>query len=146
MLINIREIQRLRVQQLFDSIRIGFALGIYGSGEVAKPSIMFLTLEILLDSRPKKDSKFHSLYKAIDNIYGAHLRGTYQGTNLLAVGMDGNNHILPTTTGVSQGETGASWTWFLGRLKECIGEVPDMCIISDRHPLIILNCKTGSNN
>ena len=36
----------------------------------------------------------------------AHLKGKYQGTNLLAVGMDGNNQIIPIATGVSQGETG----------------------------------------
>ncbi|GJS38926.1 hypothetical protein Tco_0563969 [Tanacetum coccineum] len=34
----------------------------------------------------------------------AHLKGTYLGTNLVAVGMDGNNQIIPIATGVSQGE------------------------------------------
>nr|GFB74156.1 transposase, MuDR, MULE transposase domain protein [Tanacetum cinerariifolium] len=34
--------------------------------------------------------------KAID---GAHLKGTYLGTNLLAVGMDANNQIMPLATG-----------------------------------------------
>nr|GEX82016.1 transposase, MuDR, MULE transposase domain protein [Tanacetum cinerariifolium] len=58
---------------------------------------------------------------------------TYQGTNLLAVGMDGNNQIIPIATDVSQGETGPLWTWFLSKLKECIGEVPNLSIISDRH-------------
>nr|GEX64571.1 transposase, MuDR, MULE transposase domain protein [Tanacetum cinerariifolium] len=37
--------------------------------------------------------------------------GTYLGTNLLAVGIDGNNQIIPIATDVSQGETGPSWTW-----------------------------------
>ncbi|GJW85180.1 transposase, MuDR, MULE transposase domain protein [Tanacetum coccineum] len=32
-------------------------------------------------------------------IDGAHLKGNYSGTNLLAVGMDGNNQILPLATG-----------------------------------------------
>ena len=75
-------------------------------------------------------------------IDAAHLKGTYQGTNLVAVGMDGNNQILPIATGVAQGETGESWTWFLTKLKECIGEVPNLAIISDRHHGIILACKT----
>ncbi|GKC66787.1 transposase, MuDR, MULE transposase domain protein [Tanacetum coccineum] len=44
---------------------------------------------------------------------GAHLKGTYKGTNLVLVGMDGNNQIVPIATGVSQGETGESWTWHL---------------------------------
>ncbi|GJW54955.1 transposase, MuDR, MULE transposase domain protein [Tanacetum coccineum] len=50
----------------------------------------------------------------------SHLKGTYKGTNLVFVGMDGNNQIIPIATGVSQGETGESWTWFLLKLKECI--------------------------
>nr|GEX72476.1 transposase, MuDR, MULE transposase domain protein [Tanacetum cinerariifolium] len=41
-------------------------------------------------------------------IDGAHLKGNYLGTNLLAVGMDGNNQIIPLATGVSQGKTGES--------------------------------------
>nr|GEW54854.1 hypothetical protein [Tanacetum cinerariifolium] len=64
----------------------------------------------------------------------------------LAVGMDGNNQILPIPMGVTHGETGAFWTWFMNRLKECIGEVPNLCIISDRHPAIILACKTVFSN
>nr|GFB61477.1 transposase, MuDR, MULE transposase domain protein [Tanacetum cinerariifolium] len=43
-------------------------------------------------------------------IDAAHLKGRYEGTNLLAVGMDGNNQIIPIAIGVSQGETGPSWT------------------------------------
>lgn len=61
---------------------------------------------------------------------------------MLAVGMDGNNQIVPLATGVSQGETGRSWTWFLTHLKECIGEVADLAIISDRHLGIQQACQT----
>ncbi|GJW61521.1 transposase, MuDR, MULE transposase domain protein [Tanacetum coccineum] len=64
------------------------------------------------------------------------------GTNLVVVGMDGNNQIIPIVAGVSQGETGKSWTWFLRKLKECIGEVPNLAIISDRHYAITLACNT----
>ncbi|GKF37117.1 transposase, MuDR, MULE transposase domain protein, partial [Tanacetum coccineum] len=63
----------------------------------------------------------------------AHLKGTYLGMNLVAVGMDGNNQIIPIATGVSQGETSESCTWFLRKLKDCIGEVPNLAIVSDRH-------------
>nr|GEV59714.1 transposase, MuDR, MULE transposase domain protein [Tanacetum cinerariifolium] len=70
-------------------------------------------------------------------IDGVHLKGNYLGTNLLDVGMDANNQILPLSTGVSQGETGESWTWFLTKLKEKIGEPPNLCIILDRHAAII---------
>nr|GEY98962.1 hypothetical protein [Tanacetum cinerariifolium] len=71
---------------------------------------------------------------------GAHLKGTYKGTNLVLVRMDGNNQIVPIATCVSQGKTEESWTWFLLKLKESIGEVPNLAIITDRHPAIILAC------
>lgn len=74
-------------------------------------------------------------------IDAAHLKGPYVGTNLVAVGMDGNNQIIPIATGVSQGESGESWTWFLTNLKESIGEVANLAIISDRHHAIALACK-----
>lgn len=75
-------------------------------------------------------------------IDAAHLKGKYLGTNLLAVGMDGNNQIIPIATGVSQGETGEAWTQFMTWLKECIGEVPNLSIISDRHAAITQACDT----
>ncbi|GKA32978.1 hypothetical protein Tco_0719345 [Tanacetum coccineum] len=49
---------------------------------------------------------------------GAHLKGTYKGTNLVLVGMDGNNQIIPIGT----------------------GEVPNLEIIMDKHSAIILAC------
>ncbi|GKE17145.1 transposase, MuDR, MULE transposase domain protein, partial [Tanacetum coccineum] len=79
-------------------------------------------------------------------INGAHLKGNYLGTNLLVVGMNGNNQIIPLATGVSQGETGESWTWFLSKLKEQIGEPPNLFIISDRHAAIIQACATVFDN
>ena len=74
-------------------------------------------------------------------IDAAHLKGRYQGTNLLAVGMDGNNQIVPLATGVAQSESGKTWTWFMTHLKECIGEVEDLAIISDRHAGILQACQ-----
>ncbi|GKC87247.1 transposase, MuDR, MULE transposase domain protein [Tanacetum coccineum] len=76
-------------------------------------------------------------------IDGAHLKGTYEGTNLLAVGMDGNNQIVPIATGVCQGgESTEAWSFFLSKLKESIGVVQDMTVISDRHPGIVSACAT----
>ncbi|GJZ95637.1 transposase, MuDR, MULE transposase domain protein [Tanacetum coccineum] len=73
------------------------------------------------------DSEFCIVDAAID------IKGTYLGTNLLVVGMDANNQIIPLDIGVLQGETNEKWSWFLTKLKECIGEDPNMAIISDRH-------------
>ncbi|GKB70546.1 transposase, MuDR, MULE transposase domain protein [Tanacetum coccineum] len=74
-------------------------------------------------------------------IDATHLKGSYLGTNLLTIGIDGNNQIIPIATGVSQGETGPSWTRFLSKLKECIGEIPNLTIISDRHAAILSSCE-----
>ncbi|GJU90406.1 transposase, MuDR, MULE transposase domain protein [Tanacetum coccineum] len=74
-------------------------------------------------------------------IDAAHLKGRYEGTNMLSVGIDGNNQIIPIATGVSQGEIVPSWTWFLSKLKECIGEIPNLTIISDRHAAILSSCE-----
>ena len=71
-------------------------------------------------------------------IDGAHLKSDfYNGVNLLAVGMDGNNQTLPIAYGICQGEDGPGWIWFLEQLKVCIGEERNLTIISDRHPGII---------
>ncbi|GJR71714.1 transposase, MuDR, MULE transposase domain protein [Tanacetum coccineum] len=82
--------------------------------------------------------KYHM--RPLITIDATHLKGRYEGINLLAVGMDGNNQIIPIATGMSQSETGPSWTWFLSKLKEYIGEILDLTIISDRHAAILSSC------
>nr|GEX04845.1 transposase, MuDR, MULE transposase domain protein [Tanacetum cinerariifolium] len=73
----------------------------------------------------------------------ARLKGTYEGTNLLTVGMDNNNQIIPIVTGVCQGgESMEAWSFFLSKLKESIGVVQDMTVIFDRHPGIVSACAT----
>ncbi|KAE8683839.1 hypothetical protein F3Y22_tig00111166pilonHSYRG00136 [Hibiscus syriacus] len=62
----------------------------------------------------------------------AHLKGRYLGVNLLAVAMDVNNGILPIAYGVDKSETSNSWTWFMGHLRDCIGPISNLTIISDR--------------
>nr|GEZ29554.1 transposase, MuDR, MULE transposase domain protein [Tanacetum cinerariifolium] len=61
-----------------------------------------------------------------------------QGTNLLVVGMDGNNQIVLIAFPICKGETGPCWTWWMSVLKECIGDNPNLLFISDRHPAIAL--------
>ncbi|GKC03099.1 transposase, MuDR, MULE transposase domain protein [Tanacetum coccineum] len=68
----------------------------------------------------------------------AHLKGQYKGTNLIAVGMDGNNQIVPIAFGICKGETGPCWSWWMSVLKECIGDNPNLLFISDRHAAIAL--------
>ncbi|GJW37501.1 putative reverse transcriptase domain-containing protein [Tanacetum coccineum] len=71
-------------------------------------------------------------------IDAAHLKGLYPGTNLVVVGMDGNNQIVPIAFGICKGETGPCWTWWMFVLKECIGDNPNFLFISDRHSAIAL--------
>nr|GEW20389.1 transposase, MuDR, MULE transposase domain protein [Tanacetum cinerariifolium] len=96
--------------------------------------MVFIALGVVIRS-----FKYHK--RSLIIIDASHFKGRYEGINLLAVGMDGNNQIIPITTSVSQGETGPSWTWFLSKLKECIGEIPNLTIISDRHATILSSCE-----
>ncbi|GJY46249.1 transposase, MuDR, MULE transposase domain protein [Tanacetum coccineum] len=64
--------------------------------------------------------------------------GLYKGTNLVAVAMDGNNQIVPIAFGICKGETGPCWSWWMSVLRECIGDNPNLLIISDRHAAIAL--------
>nr|GEY67660.1 transposase, MuDR, MULE transposase domain protein [Tanacetum cinerariifolium] len=75
---------------------------------------------------------FLTLMRPLIIIDEAHLKGTYEGTNLLAVGIDGNNQIVPIATGMCQGgESTEAWSFFLSKLKESVSVVQDMTIISD---------------
>ncbi|GJW46501.1 transposase, MuDR, MULE transposase domain protein [Tanacetum coccineum] len=71
-------------------------------------------------------------------INAAHLKGEYKGTNLVVVGMDGNNQIVPVAFGICKGETGPCWSWWMSILKECIGDNTNLLFISDRHAAIAL--------
>ncbi|KAJ9554871.1 hypothetical protein OSB04_009485 [Centaurea solstitialis] len=62
----------------------------------------------------------------------AHLKGEYLGTMFLVVAMDGNNNIVPVALGVGRSETSDEWTWFLNKLKTCIGEPKGLVFMSDR--------------
>ncbi|GJU78408.1 transposase, MuDR, MULE transposase domain protein [Tanacetum coccineum] len=71
-------------------------------------------------------------------IDAAHLKGEYKGTNLVVVGMDGNNQIVPVAFGICKGETGSCWSWWMSVLKECIGDNTNLLFISDMHVVIVL--------
>ncbi|GKC35588.1 transposase, MuDR, MULE transposase domain protein [Tanacetum coccineum] len=71
-------------------------------------------------------------------IDAAHLKGQYKGTNLVVVGMNGNNQIVPIAFGIYKGETGLCWSWWMSVLKECIGDSLNLQFIFDRHAAIAL--------
>ena len=49
---------------------------------------------------------FRNHLRPILIVDAAHLKGVYKGTNFQAVGMDGNNKIVPIAYGICRGETG----------------------------------------
>ncbi|KAJ9557069.1 hypothetical protein OSB04_011683 [Centaurea solstitialis] len=69
---------------------------------------------------------------------GAHLKGDYVDSMFLAVWMDANNQICPIAMGVGKSESGQAWTWFLRRLRGCIGEPANLTFVTDRAPAIEL--------
>ncbi|GJT58607.1 transposase, MuDR, MULE transposase domain protein [Tanacetum coccineum] len=71
-------------------------------------------------------------------IDATHLKGHYKGTNLVAMGMDGNNQIVPIAFGICKGETGPCWSWWMSVLKECIGDSPNLLFLFDMHAAIAL--------
>ncbi|XP_024962321.1 uncharacterized protein LOC112502578 [Cynara cardunculus var. scolymus] len=108
--------------------------------------------EIALDPLGRFDMLFVALFCSIRLFLGhmrpllimdgAHLKGSYVGTMFLAVGMDGNNGIVPIAMGVGKTESGPSWTWFLRKLRQCIGDVPNLTFVTDRAASIDLVIRT----
>ncbi|XP_052621443.1 uncharacterized protein LOC128127114 [Lactuca sativa] len=66
-------------------------------------------------------------------IDGGHLKGEFKGTVLLVVTMDSQNQIMHA---ICKSECMETWSWFLRKLRECIGNVEDLTFIYDRAPSI----------
>src|SRR6266511_3540935 len=71
-------------------------------------------------------------------IDGTFLTGKYKGQILMAIGVDGNNQVLPIAFAFVENENTRSWYWFLEHVKDhVVGARPDVCLISDR-PVFVL--------
>nr|GEY39333.1 hypothetical protein [Tanacetum cinerariifolium]GEY39334.1 hypothetical protein [Tanacetum cinerariifolium] len=97
----------------FDSNLIVFSLkpvasseGV-GVGEFSPPYYISQLGDSLIISGSFDFGAFRIIYAwALDFKDDAtHLKGQYKGTNLIAVGMDGNNQIVPIAFGICKGET-----------------------------------------
>lgn len=67
-------------------------------------------------------------------IDGTFLTGKYRGTILTAIGVDGDNQVLPVAFAFVESESIDSWYWFLERVNEMVVQGrPDVCLIHDRH-------------
>ncbi|WVZ53713.1 LOW QUALITY PROTEIN: hypothetical protein U9M48_004618 [Paspalum notatum var. saurae] len=71
-------------------------------------------------------------------IDGTFLTGKYKGTILTAIGVDGNNQVLPVAFAFVENENAESWYWFLERVKaQVVSSRSNVCLISDRHAEIL---------
>ncbi|XP_044510149.1 uncharacterized protein LOC123228755 [Mangifera indica] len=80
---------------------------------------------------------FHDYCHPVICIDGAFLKGRYWGTLFIAVGKDGNNQIFPLAFDIGGKKEMITWSPFLRALYRCIGDIPNLAIISDRHNAII---------
>ncbi|XP_038896359.1 uncharacterized protein LOC120084622 [Benincasa hispida] len=64
---------------------------------------------------------------------GTHLYEKYKDTLLIATCIDGNNNIYPIAFSTVDGDNDTSWTWFMIHLKDSMGDIPNLVIISDCH-------------
>ncbi|KAL6552790.1 hypothetical protein OROHE_008154 [Orobanche hederae] len=72
--------------------------------------------------------------RLVISIDGTHLYGKYKGKMLIAMGVDGNNQILPLAFAIVENESYDSWNWFLYHIKNhMVKERDGICLISDRH-------------
>jgi hypothetical protein len=69
---------------------------------------------------------------------GTFLTGKFKGQILTAIGVDGNDQILPVATAFVEGENYDIWLWFFEQLKQgVVKERPNVCVIHDRHAGIL---------
>ncbi|WVZ91281.1 hypothetical protein U9M48_037472 [Paspalum notatum var. saurae] len=62
----------------------------------------------------------------------------YKGTIPTAIGVDGNNQVLPVAFAFVENENVDSWYWFLERVKtNVVSSRSNVCLISDRHSGIL---------
>src|SRR5438105_11636047 len=71
-------------------------------------------------------------------IDGTFMTGKYKGQKLTAIGVNGNNQVVPVAFAFVENENTGSWYWFLEHVKDhVVGARPDVCLISDRHSGIL---------
>ncbi|KAM6588024.1 hypothetical protein CsatA_010629 [Cannabis sativa] len=70
-------------------------------------------------------------------IDGSFLKTRYGGQMLCAVALDAGSHIFPIAFVIVHSENHNSWTYFMRKLKETIGDVENLAFVSDRHQSIV---------
>jgi hypothetical protein len=72
------------------------------------------------------------------SIDGTFLTGKYEGTMLIAIGIDANRQLMPLAFVIVEKENNSSCGWFL-RLVQIVvvGPGREICVISDMHVRIL---------
>ncbi|XP_051213231.1 uncharacterized protein [Lolium perenne] len=74
---------------------------------------------------------------------GTFLTGRYKEQILTAIGVDGNNRVVPLAFAFVESENTASWLWFFRQLKKSIvKDRENVCVLHDRHAGILAAIKT----
>ncbi|XP_030478330.2 uncharacterized protein LOC115695405 [Cannabis sativa] len=77
-----------------------------------------------------------SFCRPVISIDGTCLETKYGGIMLCVVTLDANNQLFPIAFGIVDSENNDSWTYFLLKLKEAIGEVHNLVFVSNGHQSI----------
>ncbi|KAL5580592.1 hypothetical protein UlMin_013034 [Ulmus minor] len=88
---------------------------------------------------------FNYMRKVI-GIDGTFLKGLYKCVLLVSMAQDGNSKCYPIAWGIVDSENDDSWTWFLTRMKEVIGDIDELVFISDMAKSIKNVVSTVFNN
>lgn len=79
---------------------------------------------------------FRSCIRPVLCVDASFLKHKIGGQLLVAIAVDANEQLYPVAFGVVDSENNNSWTYFMLKLREAIGTVPNLVFVSDRHPSI----------
>ncbi|KAF7801683.1 hypothetical protein G2W53_040794 [Senna tora] len=79
--------------------------------------------------KPCIDAWWH--LKPMLQVDGTFKYGKHKHSLLIAMGQDGNKKIVPIAFTLVEGETEATWSWFLWRLREHVTGTREVCLIFD---------------
>jgi hypothetical protein len=76
--------------------------------------------------------------RPVFSINGTFLTGKYQGTLLIAIGIDAEKSLVPLAFALVEKENKGSWAWFLCLVRiHVVGPDRSVCVLSDRHAGIL---------
>ncbi|KAK9163266.1 hypothetical protein Syun_004168 [Stephania yunnanensis] len=78
-------------------------------------------------------------------IDGTFLYGKYKHKLLIATVVDSNSHVFPLAFAIVDEESQHGWGWFMACLRHHVTDRDGICVISDRHPGILLAMNNPQN-